>query len=185
MSYLFLLNAFGIWGLSTGTTSAGRDAISTSAYFNNGSITFAGFDVAWRFAITSLSSAADNFRAFMGLTDAPGGPTSIIGIEIGNGNNNNIRIAHGTYSAPTYYDTGTTMAINTFHTVRLVMNTAWTSLAVYLDGALITTLSGTFAPISPSLLPCAGIFKTGGTTGTTIQQLLLDAYQERVYAGTR
>jgi hypothetical protein len=167
---------FGTIWCSTGTTSTGRANVSASnASVASGGVY--GVDVAVRFAIHQLSTAVDTFRAIWGFCDAAT-PANMLAVEVGAGGNNNIRIASGTYASPTYTDTGVAMAANTWHTVRLVMNAAWTSLAVYVDGSLNTTITSGF-PSAVSLFPWLGIIKTGGSTGTTVQYALVDSWEER------
>lgn len=164
-------NCFGVYEMSTGTTTTGRCSIYNSGTWALGSH---AIDYGIRFALSALSDATDTYTVYAGIADNPGAGNVTDGVYF--------QYTHGTNSGRwqaivadagtrVAFDTGVAPTATVNQVFRIVINQAGTQALFYIDGTLTNTVS--------SGLPGAGDFtlfnnKIEKSAGTTSRAMSVD-----------
>lgn len=166
-----LLFRFGIAICSTGTTSTGAAAITSTwapVFLVEAS---AIFDMRYLVALQSAPTGAQDYTAHIGVFTAPSAlPTQGIFFRASSANTNWIAVSKHT-GGETTTDTGVA-ANNTWHTFRIYYDFNAGDVIFEIDGTQVASQSTNFPGVTP-LHSGVAIRKTAGTTA---RQIWLDAF---------
>lgn len=163
-------NAFGIYSLELGTTTAGRASLSSNA-INCVKLGLGQARFASRFAIHTLSTGTETYTARIGFIDNVSGSEATDGCffrytdGVNSGKWQAVCRSNGTETAT---DTGVTPVADTFQRFEVTVNAAGTSVTFLIDGANSVTTT-TNIPTGAGRETGYGVasVKSVGTTATS------------------
>lgn len=164
-------NCFGVYEMTTGTTTTGRVSIYNSGTWALGSHKI---DYGVRFSLTTLSDGTDTYTVYAGLCDNPGSGNVTDGVffrytHSENGGRWQAMVADA--GSRVSADTGVAPTATVNQVFRIVVNQAGTEALFYIDGVLRNTVT--------SGLPGAGDFtlfnnKIEKSAGTNTRAMSID-----------
>ena len=158
---------FGVWQLTTGTTTTGASGVSTGDFsafsLGQGSVTFEGY-----IKIPTLSAVGEEFIFRVGFGDIVNGlPVDMVGFEYDRLTSVNWRTRCRSNSVSSTSTTST--AVGTGWTrLKIVVNAAGTSADFFIGGSNVGTIATNVpAGVGRELTIIASIVKSAGTTART------------------
>lgn len=160
----------GILQLNTGSTSSGRasaDRTQNSMLLGTGKIT-----IRTRVQFLNLSTASEEYIAFVGLSDKIDGTDATDGVYF-----RYQRTSGGDFwqcitansNSLTVQTTGVAIAINTWYNLAIIINAAGTSAEFYINGTLVQTITTNLPTASGRFTnEVLCMFKTFGSSGRTM-----------------
>lgn len=173
-------NAIGVLDFGTGSSTAGGGAYQNTVYRHP-----IGFgtehELSCRAALSALSDATDTYHVRLGYMDAYTTQASI-------GNALYFRYSHGVNAGKwqavsegagieTAVDTGVLAVAGVFSVFKIVANSAGTSAAFYINGALVATITTNLPTAAGTVVGQA--FTIEKTAGATSRSLYLDYFEKK------
>jgi hypothetical protein len=165
-------NAFGVYDVSTSTSTAGGASIARGSQLTFG---FGyTFQVEFRMALSALSDGTDTYTAYAGFNDVTNGDGT---------DGAYFRYTHGTNggrweavtrsnSVETAADTGVAADAGTYHIFKIIANAAGTQIDFYIDGVLKNSITTNIPSDAARLTNNTYVIKK--TAGSTSRSLYMD-----------
>lgn len=180
-------NAIGVVYSATGTTNTGRGAYLRTG---NGSITFGSHEIKYRCrtALSALSDGTDTYTAYFGLGDNPNSGDMVNGCYFRythSVNSGKIEAVCSNSSTRTASDTGITPTSSSFRIFEIVVNQAASSVAFYIDGSIVSTITTNIPSTYNFSTSVSNIMqKIEKSAGTTDRRIYTDWYDLTITRST-